>query len=324
MMEWLKQYISETPQSPTEWLVVAILVAILLILLHSLYRRLTGGLYIAGGRSRKARLAVMDAAPVDNHRRLVLVRRDDVEHLVMIGGAGDIVIEQNIRIGAPAGRQRSILDDNALLPTRDTPVVDTPAAVEPPVAMPQPAPAERRRPVPQPQRAVAPMAERPPVRARDWMRGGKAETPAAAPAAAFAPTAAPEPVAPTVAPPVEIAPEASAAPALEPVPVAEPPAPEIPAVSPSPAVETTPVAEQPVAAPAQSQGFSLRPFRRANTVANDAPNTRIFGQPKPVETPKPAAAAPAKPAAPANAAKVEGNLEDEMERLLNELTGTNN
>jgi flagellar protein FliO/FliZ len=47
-------------------------------------------------RGRMPRLAVVDAAAVDGRRRLVLVRRDNVEHLLMIGGPTDIVVEPNI------------------------------------------------------------------------------------------------------------------------------------------------------------------------------------------------------------------------------------
>ncbi|MGB3814255.1 MAG: histidine kinase [Shinella sp.] len=52
--------------------------------------------FIRGGRNRTPRLAVLDAAAIDTRRRLVLLRRDDVEHLVMIGGPTDIVIETRI------------------------------------------------------------------------------------------------------------------------------------------------------------------------------------------------------------------------------------
>lgn len=52
--------------------------------------------FIRGGKNRQPRLAVLDAAAVDTRRRLVLVRRDDVEHLIMIGGPTDIVIESRI------------------------------------------------------------------------------------------------------------------------------------------------------------------------------------------------------------------------------------
>lgn len=52
--------------------------------------------FVRGGRNRNPRLQVLDAAAVDARRRLVLVRRDNVEHLVMIGGPTDIVIETGI------------------------------------------------------------------------------------------------------------------------------------------------------------------------------------------------------------------------------------
>ena len=52
--------------------------------------------FVRGGKNRQPRLQVLDAAAVDTRRRLVLVRRDDVEHLIMIGGPSDIVIESRI------------------------------------------------------------------------------------------------------------------------------------------------------------------------------------------------------------------------------------
>ena len=51
------------------------------------------------------RLAVMEQASVDRHRRLVLIRRDDVEHLIMTGGPVDVGSETGIaapREGASA------------------------------------------------------------------------------------------------------------------------------------------------------------------------------------------------------------------------------
>src|SRR5882672_11507309 len=56
-------------------------------------------------RGRMPRLAVIDAAAVDTRRRLVLVRRDNVEHLLMIGGPTDIVVEPNIVRATPARDQ---------------------------------------------------------------------------------------------------------------------------------------------------------------------------------------------------------------------------
>ena len=56
-------------------------------------------------RGRMPRLAVIDAAAVDGRRRLVLVRRDNIEHLLMIGGPTDIVVEPNI-VRAMPGREQ--------------------------------------------------------------------------------------------------------------------------------------------------------------------------------------------------------------------------
>jgi flagellar protein FliO/FliZ len=53
-----------------------------------------------GPRPEK-RLSVVEQTSVDNRRKLLLVRRDGVEHLLMTGGPVDVVIETNI--GAPGG-----------------------------------------------------------------------------------------------------------------------------------------------------------------------------------------------------------------------------
>lgn len=60
-----------------------------------------------GHRGRMPRLAVIDAAPVDNRRKLVLIRRDNIEHLIMIGGPSDIVIEPNIVRVQPMPREQA-------------------------------------------------------------------------------------------------------------------------------------------------------------------------------------------------------------------------
>jgi flagellar protein FliO/FliZ len=71
-----------------------------------LVRRFAGNRLGANtNRGRMPRLAVIDAAAVDGRRRLVLVRRDNIEHLLMIGGPTDIVVEQNI-VRAMPGRDQ--------------------------------------------------------------------------------------------------------------------------------------------------------------------------------------------------------------------------
>jgi flagellar protein FliO/FliZ len=48
----------------------------------------------ASGRNR--RLAIVEVTPVDARRRLVLVRRDGVEHLLLLGAGNDLVIESGL------------------------------------------------------------------------------------------------------------------------------------------------------------------------------------------------------------------------------------
>jgi len=59
-------------------------------------------------RGRQPRLSVTEYASIDARRRLLLVRRDNVEHLVMIGGPSDIVVEANIVRAMPAAREPAL------------------------------------------------------------------------------------------------------------------------------------------------------------------------------------------------------------------------
>lgn len=70
-----------------------------------LARRMGLGGMLAGqaaraGRRAARRLGVVEVAPLDARRRLVLVRRDEVEHLLLLGPDGDRVIEAGIRPAA--------------------------------------------------------------------------------------------------------------------------------------------------------------------------------------------------------------------------------
>ena len=46
--------------------------------------------------SGRRRLSVIESLPIDHRRRLLLVRRDDKEHLIMLGAASETVIETGI------------------------------------------------------------------------------------------------------------------------------------------------------------------------------------------------------------------------------------
>src|SRR5207244_8960436 len=93
-------------QSGLKILFFVIVVLALLALAFWLVRRFGGG-RLGGGatRGRQPRLAVIDQTTVDSRRRLVLIRRDNVEHLLIIGGPSDVVVEQNIVRVATAPRE---------------------------------------------------------------------------------------------------------------------------------------------------------------------------------------------------------------------------
>ena len=76
---------------------IAFLVVLALIGLTAwLVRRFGANRLGSATRGRQPRLAVIDAATIDGRRRLVLIRRDNIEHLLMIGGPTDVVVEPNI------------------------------------------------------------------------------------------------------------------------------------------------------------------------------------------------------------------------------------
>lgn len=90
-------------QTPLMFFIAFVVVLALIGLATWLVRRFAGNrLGNSANRGRLPRLAVIDAAAVDGRRRLVLVRRDNVEHLLMIGGPSDIVVEPNIVRATPA------------------------------------------------------------------------------------------------------------------------------------------------------------------------------------------------------------------------------
>jgi flagellar protein FliO/FliZ len=99
-------------------LIAAVVVLVLLALAVWLVRRFSGG-RLGGGttRGRQPRLAVIDQATVDGRRRLVLIRRDNVEHLLIIGGPTDVVVEQNILRAAAVQRD--------VVPARPAAATDT-------------------------------------------------------------------------------------------------------------------------------------------------------------------------------------------------------
>ena len=96
---------------------------------------------------RSRRLAYVERTALEGGRKLLLVRRDDVEHLILIGGPIDLVVESGIRPPAVAG---SFVKEVSLAPVAFAPSVwplaDSLPDVEPAVA-------------PEPQLSVFPKAK---------------------------------------------------------------------------------------------------------------------------------------------------------------------
>jgi hypothetical protein len=111
-------------------------------------RRFTSGrLGGASARGRQPRLGVIDYASVDARRRLILVRRDNVEHLLMIGGPTDVVVEANIVRAVAAPRDVALARPAAVEPLpRAIPLPENgngswplqPEVITPPPARPAP------------------------------------------------------------------------------------------------------------------------------------------------------------------------------------------
>jgi len=114
---WFESIVGPEYAPAVMWTAVALGLLIVLLIVLRLLRGFSSGTFVMGGRNRKARLAVMDATAVDANRRLVLVRRDDVEHLILIGGPTDVVVEQNIRPATAARRPADMEPALAVAPT---------------------------------------------------------------------------------------------------------------------------------------------------------------------------------------------------------------
>jgi len=295
----------------TTFLLVFVGVLALIGLAAWLVRRFAGNRLGANtNRGRMPRLAVIDAAAVDGRRRLVLVRRDNVEHLLMIGGPTDIVVEPNIvRATRETMGQRPAAGEP---PSRISPLPDSwndgesfrpealdlpePSLPEPPPRPSRPAFTEELR------RPAVPLPERRPERAER-----------ADPLASFSP----EPLAPRAEPRPELRPEptiprtnARTEPMLPRPPRSDPPKPSAPVraaeratAPPPPAAAVS--ADQNLAEMAQRLEAALRrPGGDAPPVAPEPPADRAT-RAEPMLTPQ-----------AASTKSGFENLEDEMASLL--------
>lgn len=322
---------------PVRFFIAFVVVFALIGLTAWLIRRFgSGGLGSQKARGRAPRLAVIEAGAVDGRRKLVLIRRDNVEHLVMIGGPTDILVEANIVRGQSSSRASAVADNltRALAGDDDNwPTLQPNAAPRPEPAAPRAAPvASRTAPIedasqwalqpdqsplapalPKRQRAVDPLAgladelsiqpaPAPLLRPAPVVEGPAADAPRAA---------APQPAEPNLsdmAQRLEAALRRPAAPAA--------PAP-LKAEAPRAAPQVTPPA--PPIAPPKAPEIRPQPAI-APERAKAAPAPASQGAAKPAAAP---ATAPTPVAAekPKKADDMFGSLEEEMASLLGRPTG---
>ena len=136
------QWLNELPFADNRVLQIGFLAAcgIAALIALAIVYRLTFAhrLRVPGGRTRQPRLGLVDAFSLDGQRQLVLIRRDNIEHLVMIGGPNDVLVESQINRAVVPARESN--QASPLLvpstPARRTEVAALPAS--PTVAEPPP------------------------------------------------------------------------------------------------------------------------------------------------------------------------------------------
>lgn len=83
------------------FLLALVFVLGLIGLLAIVARRFGFGFPASAIKHAKARrLSVVEATSLDGRRRLVLVRRDDTEHLILLGPTSELLIESGIKADA--------------------------------------------------------------------------------------------------------------------------------------------------------------------------------------------------------------------------------
>lgn len=62
---------------------------------------------------KKTRLRIVESLPLDARRRLVLIQRDTIQHLVILGASGETVIETGIDSPAGSNHETAQIDEPA-------------------------------------------------------------------------------------------------------------------------------------------------------------------------------------------------------------------
>lgn len=162
MQELLVTWFGATGATVVRYALALAVVAGLLLLLRWVLRNYATGGQLSIGRSRQNRLTIVEQVALDQRRRLLLVRRDGVEHLILVGGGNDLVVEPTIIRGVPVGSlgrtARPVAASATATEDAEPAAADTPAVGAAPVAPMVEAPATIRPvPIPRPATAVEPV-----------------------------------------------------------------------------------------------------------------------------------------------------------------------
>jgi flagellar protein FliO/FliZ len=217
-MQMLQQFFGEQGARYATFLITLLVLLIVVIFVWWMIRKALGDRLNMSDkpdrRGRPPRLGITESFTVDRQgRRLVMVRRDNVEHLIMIGGPNDFVVETNVVRGERpvVSRQDQRTADTDLVPVLSVGTAETlPKIVEQPKVLEQrtsfaplpPAVVQTAAPNPPTPLPVAPLQVAPPK-------------PAPLPPATVVPPVVASPV---VTPPVKAV-EISAPVAVSPAPV---------------------------------------------------------------------------------------------------------
>ena len=299
--------------TPVNFVIAFAFVLLLIGAAAWLVRRFGSTRIDASARGRQPRLAVIDSAAVDGRRKLVIIRRDNVEHLLMIGGPSDVVVETNILRGAavatrdaPPARNGASETMARAMPIPDPtpwPLQPEPAPAPPPMVH-QPVRAQRmpsddawQTPTPPAEPVVAPppVPEVRPVRPADTLAGLAEEL--ARPSESVA-------ARPVQIQPAHVQPSHAQPPQIQPARVAAPQP-----MAAAGTAQPSPAADQSLAEMAQRLEAALRRPMAQKVVAETARVTATVevkaGTPKAAVQPR--GAPPRLP---------QGNLEQEMASLL--------
>ncbi|MCR9284246.1 MAG: flagellar biosynthetic protein FliO [Rhodobacteraceae bacterium] len=236
--------------------ILALAVVLLLFGLFIFILKRLMGASAPQSRNRQPRIAIMDSASVDARRRLLLIRRDNIEHLILVGGPSDVVVEQNI--------------------VRNTPLAQARPGQPSPSNMPMPVKA-----------AVAPGPEIP-ARPDDFLEEQEVAAPAVqarTPVPSAAPLAQPSPPAPQ-----------QAAPAPQPAaPVAQPSAPASPSYQAAATPVATPAPPSVSSAAPQRNYSEPAPSRLTATRAAESAPATVQAPTPPAQQATPPKTTPDKP-----------------------------